>query len=330
MFRFDADLLTRSGVANEPGKEEAMTSPIQPAAIRNRGRSLRARLFGTGELTRGTSCAIIVAHPGDEIVGAGCLLSKLVDVNVLHVTDGVFLETQNPRISVVAERCLHAKTLREECMAALEIAKVPPARVFDLSIPDGRAAFCLFELTKRVTSFLQQSGAEIVITHPYEGSHPDHDATAFATHAAVRLICENGFKPPVIFEMALHPDQARESRITQFLPGADEETTTLVLDRRAQKLKEQMFACLETEHDVGLSPVGTETFRRPPAYDFSLPPQPDKLYYADFGWAPNCDEWQMLATKALTELFSKKRAALKYELGFATHRHPAPCKTTGN
>jgi N-acetylglucosamine malate deacetylase 2 len=302
------------------GEEGAMTLPIKPAAILKRSRSPRARLFGSGELTRSTRCAIVVAHPGDEIVGAGCLLSKLVEVKVLHVTDGVAFETENANGSAAAERCVHAKALREECMAALAIAGVPADRVFDLLIPNRRAAFCLFELTKRIASFLQQSGADIVITHPYEGSHPDHDATAFATHAAVRLIRENGFKPPVLFEMALHPDVARQTRVTQFLPGAEEETTTLVLDKRARKLKEQMFVALETEPDVSSSPIGSEKFRRPPEYDFLLPPQPDELYYADLGWAPHGDEWQALAAKALAELFSANGAALKYELGFATQR----------
>src|SRR5262245_13031757 len=111
-----------------------MTLAIRPGKWRRRF-SPRARLFGSGALTRGTRCAIIVAHPGDEILGASCLISKLGHVSIVHVTDGITVDNDcSPTPS--AERSAMAKLLRAGCLAALGLAQVSPDRIFDFLIPD--------------------------------------------------------------------------------------------------------------------------------------------------------------------------------------------------
>lgn len=250
------------------------------------------------------NCAVIVAHPADEVVGAGCLISKLVDVTVLHVTDGAPRDMADAESAGFKERADYAEARRRECIAALAIAQVPEERVVNLDVPDHYAVNYLAELTKRITAFLQHSGADIVVTHPYEGGHPDHDATAFATHAALRLMKENGLRPPVLFEMALHPSEDFIGKVPEFLPGIERETTTLLLDERATKLKRRMFDCFETQREsLAVSPFGPEKFRQPAAYDFTTPPHAGKLHYENFDWAPRSEEWQMLARRALRELF---------------------------
>jgi LmbE family N-acetylglucosaminyl deacetylase len=52
-----------------------------------------------------------------------------------------------------------------------------------LGIPDQAASLGLAGLARRLAVQLAASGAEVVVTHAYEGGHPDHDATAFAVHA---------------------------------------------------------------------------------------------------------------------------------------------------
>jgi LmbE family N-acetylglucosaminyl deacetylase len=280
-----------------------MTQPIRPT-LRRKTRSAHTKLFGTGDLTRTMRCSVIVAHPADEVVGAGCLISKLVDVTVLHITDGAPSDMLDALAAGFKVRDDYALARRQECLAALALANVPADQVVDFAIADHCAVHCLAELTKKITKFLQQSAADIVVTHPYEGGHPDHDATAFATHAALRLMKQNGFRPPVLFEMALHPSTDFKAKVPEFLPGSEREMTTLLLDERAQKLKQQMFACFETQRDsLEASPFGPEKFRQASNYDFSAPPQDGKLHYENFAWAPRRDEWQSLASKALADLF---------------------------
>jgi LmbE family N-acetylglucosaminyl deacetylase len=287
-----------------------MTQPLKPRPER-RARSAYTRLFGTGELNPTDRCAIIVAHPADEVVGAGCLISKLANVSVLHVTDGAPRDTTATDAGF-EEISAYAEARKRECLSALALANVPRDRVVELAVPDHSAPERLAEITKQVTSFLQQSGADIVVTHPYEGGHPDHDATAFATHAAVRLMEHNGFKPPVIFEMALHPSDDGISKVPEFLRGPKMETTTMFHDERAQALKQRMFDCFETQRkSLQTSPIGPEKFRRPPEYDFSVLPQTGRLHYELFDRSPKSAEWQLLARKALADLFGNRGSDLQ-------------------
>ncbi len=286
---------------------------VQPIKSKKRRipRSPHAKLFGTGDLNPILKCSVIVAHPADEVVGAGCLISKLVDVTVLHVTDGAPGDMEYARAAGFHERAAYAATRRQECISALAMANVPPDRIVDLQLTDQCASNYLTELTRRITTFLQQSAADVVVTHPYEGGHPDHDATAFATHAAVRLMKRNGFRPPALFEMALHPGKDFKAKVPEFLPGQERETTTLLLDERARALKQRMFECLQTQREsLNASPFGPEKFRQPETYDFTTPPNAGRPYYENFSWAPTWDEWQWLARQALGDLFPKKSPPL--------------------
>jgi LmbE family N-acetylglucosaminyl deacetylase len=286
-----------------------MTQPIKKD-LRKRTRSAHARLFGTGDLNATTRCAVIVAHPADEIVGAGCLISKLVDVTILHVTNGAPHDAEDASKAGLTDSSEYASLRRRECLSALAIANVPEDRVVELNFPDHLASLHLTDLTRRIAAFLQHSGADIVVTHPYEGGHPDHDATAFATHSALRLLKENGLRPPVLFEMALHPSSDFKAKVPEFL-GADGETTTLLLDERSLELKRRMFDCFETQREsLAISPIGPERFRKQQVYDFAAPPNEGRPHYENFDWAPSWKEWQSLARRALEDLFPQRAAGM--------------------
>ena len=271
---------------------------------RKTARSAHASLFGTGNLVRPSRCSVIVAHPDDEVIGAGGLISKLGDVNIVHLTDGAPHDNRAALEAGFKRRGDYAQARRRECVSALAIANVPADRILELGVANSHAPRFLADLTKRIKTFLQQSSPDIVLTQPYEGGHPDHDAAAFATNAAVRLLARQGFKPPTIFEMALHPGDDGKKRVLDFLPSERRETTTLMLDEEAQELKRRMFDCFATQREVlKENPLGPERFRRPPAYDFTLPPQPGKLNYENFDWGITRDEWQSLARKAWVDLF---------------------------
>jgi N-acetylglucosamine malate deacetylase 2 len=285
-----------------------MTEPIKNTR-RKRSRSAHARLFGTGDLNPTTRCAVIVAHAADEIVGAGCLISKLVEVTILHVTNGAAHNPDDASEAGFKDASEYARARKRECLSALAIANVPKDRVVELDVPDHFASNYLTDLTRRIAAFLQHSGADIVVTHPYEGGHPDHDATAFATHSALRLLMENGIRPPVLFEMALHPSSDFKAKVPEFL-GSDGETTTLLLDERALELKRRMFECFETQREsLQVSPIGPERFRKQLVYNFAAPPNRGRPHYENFDWAPSGKEWQSLARQALEDLFPQRTAA---------------------
>lgn len=266
-------------------------------------RSAHSDLFGTRELARDTHCAVIVAHPDDEVIGAGGLISRLNNVTVLHITDGV------PGNGYVIEagfskRSEYAQARRTECRKALALANVDPDHVIEFGLGSRQTSLKLADLTRRVASFLRHTSPDVVLTHPYEGGHPDHDATAFATHAALRLLRINGFKPPSVFEIALRPSRDGSKRVLDFLPSAAAEITTLLLDEKARELKRQMFACFTTRPDLQReASFNRERFRRPPRYDFAAPPKGANQNYESLGAAVNVAEWQALVREAWSNLF---------------------------
>lgn len=264
-------------------------------------------LFGPGALLGHLRCSIIVAHPADEIIGAGGLISKLGDVTVIHLTDGAPGDRQIVHKAGFEDREDYARERRRECLSALELANVPAERVVELDVGDHQAAHFLTDLAKRLTTLLQQSSPDIVLTHPYEGGHPDHDATAFATNAAIRLLQRYGFKPPVVFEMALHPGTDGEKRVLDFLPGSGRETLTFMLDEEARELKRRMYECFATQREsLKENPIGPERYRSTQRYDFALPPRPGKLNYENFDPQFTREDWESLARKALRDLFPEE------------------------
>lgn len=278
-----------------------MVQPFQPTR-RSTSRSPYAQLFGPSDENLTARCSIVVAHPGDEVVGAGCLISKLNDVSILHITDGAPPEVDLNGYKDLRE---YAEARRKECVAALEMAGVPSNRVVDLAVPFHAAAQQLPELTRHIARFLQTNRAEIVLTHPYEGGHPDHDATAFATYAALQLMREKGFFAPALFEIAIRPTHDGNGKVADFVPDDGKEITTLLLDQEAAELKRRMVDCLETHRaSVIDSAVKSERFRRCTRYDFSEPPRSGKLHYEHFDNSLRRNEWRSLAQHALRELFT--------------------------
>jgi N-acetylglucosamine malate deacetylase 2 len=263
-------------------------------------RSAHTELFGSKELTQKTRCAVIVAHPNDEVVGAGGLISRLSNVTVLHITDGV--PRNGYADAAYVDRSESVRARRRECREALALANVNPEQIVEFGVACHQSPLKLEELARRVASFLQSRAPDVVLTHPYEGGHPDHDATAFATHAAIQLLRRNGFRPPALFEIALHPSRDGKGRVLDFLPSDAAEMTTLLLDKKARDLKRQMFACFAAPPEVPReNPFGLERFRRPPHYDLAAPPNGGKIFYENA--AADAATWQSLVNEAWSRLF---------------------------
>lgn len=268
--------------------------------------SAHASLFGTTDLVRHSRCSVIVAHSCDEIIGAGGLISRLREVTILHVTGSP--RKPSPAAGL-ASQSEHDEARTNACISALALANVGSDRVIEMGLIDIREPHSLVTLSREIAGFFQRFRPEIVLTHPYDGGHPDHDATAFATHAAMRLMQHNGFEPPALFEMALHPSKDGQKRELDFFPGSWRETTTFVLDQKTRNLKRQMFDCVVAQEDTLRGTIlSLEKFRRAPDYDFSVAPNAGKPAYESFNSEMTGARWQALACKALAELFGSDGA----------------------
>lgn len=149
----------------------------------------------------------------------------------------------------------------------------------------------------------------MVVTHAYEGGHPDHDTAALAVRAAAELIRRGRRdQPPQIVEMALYhakpgADSAREMVRQEFLPPT-EQAQTLDLSPEERDLKERMLGCFASQRDTiaGFLPPVREVFRPAPPFDFSRPPHEGRLYYELGGFPIDGARWRDMARDAVEEL----------------------------
>ena len=239
--------------------------------------------------------ALVAAHPDDETIGAGAMLPLFRRLLLVHMTDGAPRGGDDARAHGFDSPAAYAAARAAELQAALRAGDAAPKRAC-LKATDQEAALDMPGLADRLHALLARHGAQCVITHPYEGGHPDHDAAALI----VRLAASRMPKPPEIVEfMSYHagPDGWVTGR---FLPGPEE--TVVTLSPQEQARKRAMLACHATQAQVlRMFGVERERFRPAPNYDFSAPPHPGTLNYEGFGWGWTGARWRGLAAAALRE-----------------------------
>ena len=141
-----------------------------------------------------------------------------------------------------------------------------------------------------------------MLTHAYEGGHPDHDAAAFAVRAALALLAARGAPVPAAAEFPSYHARGPAMVFGRFLPGGPRARAAR-LSPEEHALKRQMLDCFATQRAViARFPTHTERFRPAPDYDFRRPPHPGRLLYERFGWGMTGKEWRALARAATRTL----------------------------
>ena len=266
-----------------------------------------------------TGVLFVVAHPDDEVIGAGgSLLSRFHDTHVVHVTDGAPANRLDAQQAGFTTRDDYAEARRREAVAALTLAGITEDRVIELGVNDQQSSYQLLPIAFRLAELFDELKPELVITQPYEGGHPDHDATAFAVHYARRLLNQNATAPE-LFEMTSY--HRREERVvySDFLPHEGRNPLTFALTDPQKTLKQRMFDCFQTQREVlRWFPIEIERFRPAPAYDFKQPPHAGRLHYEHFDWGVTKENWLRLARQASESLEQGgKHDARSFERGIS-------------
>jgi LmbE family N-acetylglucosaminyl deacetylase len=255
---------------------------------------------------------ILVAHPDDEAIGAGALMRELPDVVIAHVTDGAPKRVDAARRNGHGTREEYARARREEVVAALDLVGIPAQRIRCLGYVDGEAALRLVEISYAVAGILDELRPEVVLTHPYEGGHTDHDATAFAVHLACGVLRREGVPAPVVLELTSYHNRGGHRVHADFLPFWSVPTRRVDLPREAQLLKARMFRYFTTQQQVlSAFPLNVERFRLAPRYIFTIPPHDGPLDYERYCTTISGAEWRANAEKALHILRAKRRISAR-------------------
>jgi LmbE family N-acetylglucosaminyl deacetylase len=227
----------------------------------------------------GSPAALIVAaHPDDETIGAAARLMAARDVRIVHVTDGAPRNLDDARRCGFATAAEYSDARRRELRDALAVAEVGMERTIWFGYADQEAAFHLEEIAGRLRRVFQETAPALVLTHPYEGGHPDHDACAFAVHRGA------SGRPIVVAEFASYHAIGDGPLQFHFLPGGGAERL-IPLNDRQQAVKRRMLDCFRTQKEI-LAPFGVsvERFRLAPQYRFLEPPHPGRLHYERHPW----------------------------------------------
>lgn len=243
---------------------------------------------------------IVLAHPDDETIACGSLLPRLGEVTLLHVTDGAPRNGNDAVAQGFASPAEYAAARRRELEAAMALGGVTADRIIWLGCADQEAAGCLVKLAFDLAPRLK--GADIVLTHAYEGGHPDHDATAFAVHAATALLRAGGSAPAIV-EMPLYRWGPEGWTNQSFAPAAETRDIVLELSPREQEMKRAMLAAHRSQQQMlAQFSVTEERFRIAPLYDFAELPNGGKLLYERMAWGLTGARWLEYSRATLAEL----------------------------
>jgi LmbE family N-acetylglucosaminyl deacetylase len=318
----EEDLLLISGLRQEePGQKAPSSLILPPNLVIAPDRDARYR--PPSEMTREVldqiaqraafakalpTTLVVVAHPDDEAIGAAGLLAGLPDAVVAHVTDGAPRDERYARSKGFQTREEYARARRREVANALSHVGITPERCRGLGYVDGEASLQLLELVFDVAELIDEVRPNIVLTHPYEGGHSDHDATAFAVHLASGILRRDKVPAPVVFELTSYHNFSGTRRVQSFLPFIGSEQATIILTEAEKNLKKRMYDEFVSQKQVlERFPIGIERFRPAPRYLFTKAPHEGQLDYERFCTLITGAQWRQNAGKALEALRTRRR-----------------------
>jgi LmbE family N-acetylglucosaminyl deacetylase len=237
---------------------------------------------------------LAVAHPDDETVALGAQLCRCEDLILLHLTDGAPRNLADARWHGFADAASYAAARARELYAALAAGEVS-ARRFSFGLPDQGLTHALPELCRRVGALVDRLRPAVLITHAYEGGHPDHDCAALACQAAAVALAGT-----LRLEFTAYHAAAGTPAWGQFVDKPEQPQIAIALSLEEQRRKSAMLACFATQAAVLASaPRSEERLRIAPAYDFREPPHAGPLWYERMEWGVSGATWRQRAAAAL-------------------------------
>lgn len=249
---------------------------------------------------------VIAAHPDDEAIGLATRLAALELAAIVHITDGAPRTGDDIRNAGCSTWQQYAALRRREFHRALEVTGASGPWNSCLDYPDQQASFHISEIALALIGIFQRIRPAAVFTHPYEGGHPDHDATAAAVHAAHRFL-GNDFS---LFEFASYHAGPSGLETESFLENSDGPVINRILSPEQREHKRKIFDCYTSQRRVlEQFPLRSEPIRPAPEYDFHQAPHAGTLWYERFNWGIDGTKWRAVAAQAFRQLATHVPAA---------------------
>jgi LmbE family N-acetylglucosaminyl deacetylase len=193
----------------------------------------------------------------------------------------------------------YAAARRRESLSALARLNVPPDQCIALSFPDQELHLNLAAAAKKLQQLVERFRPEWVLTHSYEGGHPDHDSACALAHALRARSLFNLLEFPLY---RAGPNQ--EEIFGQFLQceAAPDPRWTLTAEEREFK-RELLVPFVSQSEIVERFPLDKESLRSSPEYNFLCPPHSGQLLYERWGLGAYA-RWHACVRRLLEEQFA--------------------------
>ncbi|MGI4732894.1 MAG: PIG-L deacetylase family protein [Janthinobacterium lividum] len=235
--------------------------------------------------------AVVVAHPDDETLWTGSALRRLRDATLVVVTDGAPEDMGDAHRLGFRTRADYASARATELDAAL-LALEFAGRLVQYEVQDQGTAAEVASIADRLT--INCAGAAVIVTHPYEGGHPDHDSVALASRIAADRL-----RVPVV-EFACYARFDGSRVFARFVDDADRPEYRRPLDTDDRARVERALQAHASQQSVfGTWRPDVERWRAAPRYDFGRPPPGEAVLYDEFDWTMTAERWRAIVRTAL-------------------------------
>ena len=209
---------------------------------------------------------LLVAHSDDEVLGCSVIMSRLRRLTIMYATE-----------ARVSHDGIAGKRL-EEALAALKVLGLAPI-VLPCGLPDGSLVKHTRVLASLIADRLPDTA--LLITHAFEGGHPDHDACALAAQMARDAEEERSGCRVAHLEFAIYAHTDGAIRTNAFPKDAQPSAAVLALSPQEQVLKKRALGEFASQrHVVDRFPLQHEALRRALRYDFSAARADETVLFA--------------------------------------------------
>jgi LmbE family N-acetylglucosaminyl deacetylase len=241
---------------------------------------------------------LLAAHPDDETIGASLLLARFPQTQVVYLTDGAPRDRRFWSPNAKGSREDYAETRRQEAQNALALAGVLPRQLVWLGAVDQEAIFEAPRLTDMFTEALEKHQPEIVVTHPYEGGHPDHDTAALIARTALSRVTQKS----LLVEMTSYHAQSGSCVTGKFLNADTNEIVCELSGEDCERKRRMMDEHASQRAVLAGFNVDRERFRPVPEYDFTKAPHEGRLWYECMDWPMTGAQWRERANDAIRDM----------------------------
>lgn len=232
---------------------------------------------------------LVVAHCDDEVIGVGGQLPRWApDTVLVHVSDSAPPDGIDARAAGFDTVTAYSAARRRETATALNCLPQPLSATASLNVPDRAVTDRVYDVILALRRLVNAIHPAVIVTHAYEGGHPDHDAIAFAVAALRRM---PDFPETGVVEFAAYHESRSGALITNRFNESDRHVFSL--SPEAQRLKRLMFACLRTQARVlAAFDCRFESLRPASAVDFAKAPPSGTVWFERLGWGITGAVWR--------------------------------------